>query len=53
MKKEKDRTYKLDTAEVANMRLVSHRKAGANRPIDSLDNAREIILKLIEAIKKL
>jgi hypothetical protein len=52
-KKKEDRTYKLQTAKVANLRLVSSRPVPALRNAASVEEAREIILRLIEAIKRL
>ena len=53
MKKEEERSYKLDTAKIANLRLVTAKPAaGARRGLPP-EHAREIILRLIEAIKRL
>lgn len=53
MKKEEKRTYKINTARVANVRLAEAKTNPENQRGQSLENAREIILKLIDAIKRL
>ncbi len=51
--KDEKRSYKIDTAKVASVRLVAAKPdAGAKRSLPA-ENAREIVLKLIEAIKRL
>jgi hypothetical protein len=52
-KKKDERTYKLKTAKVASLRLVSTKRVPALRNAVSVEEAREIILRLIEAIKRL
>lgn len=51
--KKEDRTYKLQTAKVANLRLVAQKPIPALKNVASVEEAREIILRLIEAIKRL
>lgn len=53
MKKEDKRTYKIDTARVADIRLTAAKPTPENSRGQSMETAREIILKLIEAIKRL
>ena len=53
VKKEEHRKYRMETAKVSNARLISA-KPDPNAPrLPQFENAREIILKLIEAIKRL
>lgn len=53
MKKTEERKFRLDTAQVANLRLVSSRPERSARRLPEFENAREVILKLIEAVKRL
>jgi hypothetical protein len=48
-----ERKYKLETAKVANLRLVSSKSGPILRRAATVEEAREIILRLIEAIKRL
>jgi hypothetical protein len=48
-----ERTFKLETARVANLRLVASKPFPALRRAVTVEEAREIILRLIEAIKRL
>jgi hypothetical protein len=48
-----ERKYKLETAKVANLRLVASKPIPGLRRVATVEEAREIILRLIEAIKRL
>lgn len=48
-----ERTFKLETARVANLRLVASKPLPSLRRPVTVEEAREIILRLIEAIKRL
>lgn len=52
-KKQDSRTYKIKTARIAEARLVSVKPTGGTPRRIPVENAREIVLKLIEAIKRL
>jgi hypothetical protein len=52
-KQKDDKTFKLETAKVANLRLVSAKPVPALRRAATVEEAREIIMRLIEAIKRL
>lgn len=52
-KKLEQRTYKIKTARIADARLVSAKPTGGIPRKMPVENAREIVLKLIEAIKRL
>ncbi len=52
MKKNEARKFKIETAEVGSMRLVAARPAPNLRDRQP-SNAREVILKLIQAIRNL
>jgi len=53
LEQKEERTYKIETAKVANLRLVSSKPVPALRRAATVEEAREIILRLIEAIKRL
>ena len=53
MKKEKKRKYKINSAKVAGARLVSSKPLSDRQRNMPVEDARGIILKLIEAIKRL
>lgn len=53
MKKEDKRTYKIDTGKVASVRLGSAKPVPEDPRGQPMENARELIIKLIEAIKRL
>jgi hypothetical protein len=53
VKEKGERSYKLETARVANLRLVASKPVPGLRRAASVEEAREIILRLIEAIKRL
>ena len=53
MRKEQERKYKVETAKVSSVRLASAKQNPYAPHLPRLENAREVILKLIEAIKRL
>ena len=53
MKKTEERKSRRDTARVANRGLVSSKPERNARRLPEFENAREVILKLIEAVKQL
>ncbi len=47
------RTFKLETARISSPRLVTARNDRRARRRQRPENAREIVIKLIEAIRKM
>lgn len=53
IEEKEDRKFKLETAKVTNLRLVASKPIPALRRVATVEEAREIILRLIDAIKRL
>lgn len=52
-KDDRKREYKMETARVSQVRLAAKQSNHRSSQLPKLENAREIILRLIEAIKQL
>ena len=53
MKQEEKQVFKIETAKIGNVRLVPAKPTAHQRPTRSATYTREMILRIIEALKNL